>query len=59
MVIYPIKISSINAQIQCDKKRWFKSSETFKDDEMYIKLLYIAGAILKNEYNTQNEVVHR
>lgn len=32
-------------------KRWLKSSKTFKDDEMYIKLLYIPGAILKNEYN--------
>lgn len=34
------------------QKRWFKSSETFKDDEMYIKLFYIAGDILKNESNT-------
>lgn len=30
------------------QKRWLKS----KDDEMYIKLLYIPGAILKKEYNT-------
>lgn len=34
------------------QKRWLKSSETFKDDEMYIKILYIAGDILKNESNT-------
>lgn len=54
--IHNVYLSYKNFFNQCSniewQKRWFKSSKAFKDDEMYIKLPYIPGAILKNEYNT-------